>query len=506
MDQRTETVMGSVERRGYLFGPLERRGLIAGFRAGQLLVIALAGAATVMAAAGGHPIVALAVLVGGLAVAFLPVAGRPVEAWAPVVTGWALRMASGARRWTSDAPRLGHIEGEPPAPTLPAYLTGIRILSTTGPAGLPMGVIEERAPGWFRRGGLYTAVVQVRPQAFALCDTEEQARRLAGWGATLAGLAREGSPVRRIQWLERTAPADDGELTRAVRSALAVPETHPLAAGFLALVEAAGPATQTHEAYVAVQVSTRLARRLFAAAGGGTAGALDVLRREIGTVMGGLDGADVTIEGALTPRALAKVIRTAFDPGIRGRLAHRAAVDPARAGVAPTAAWPTATSEDWSSFRADGTRHAVYWIEEWPRTPVRPDFWSPLLLWTTCARTVSVTAEPLSPSKATRQVEKARTHDTADEELRSRIGFLSSARRRRQTEGTARREEELTDGHADCRFSGYIAVSAPDPATLAGACGEIEQLASQCLLQVTRLWGQQAETFAWTLPLARGLR
>jgi hypothetical protein len=119
---------------------------------------------------------------------------------------------------------------------------------------------------------------------------------------------------------------------------------------------------------------------------------------------------------------------------------------------------------------------------------------------------VSLTVEAVPPGRAARQVEAARTADLADEELRRRGGFLASARRRRQQEGVARREEELADGHADCRFSGYVAVSAPDPDALEAACGEVEQLAQQCRLQLTRQRGRQAEAFAWTLPLCRGLR
>lgn len=173
--------------------------------------------------------------------------------------------------------------------------------------------------------------------------------------------------------------------------------------------------------------------------------------------------------------------------------------------MAPAAAWPSVVEEEWGWLRADDAYHATFWVEEWPRIPVRPDFLSPLLLGSRATRTVSLTVEAVPPGKAARQVEAARTADLADEELRRRGGFLSSARRR-QAEGVARREEELADGHADCRFSGYITVSAPDPDTLEDARGEVEQLAQQCRLQLTRLRGQQAEAFTWTLPLGRGLR
>ena len=125
-----------------------------------------------------------------------------------------------------------------------------------------------------------------------------------------------------------------------------------------------------------------------------------------------------------SPRALARAIRVAFDPGARAGLARRAALDPERAGVAPGAAWPSATDDGWASYRADDTHHTVYWVEEWPRTPVRPDFLSPLLLGTRCARVVSLTVEAVPPGRAARQVEAARTADLADEELRRRGGFL----------------------------------------------------------------------------------
>jgi hypothetical protein len=482
----------------YVFGPLERRGIVAGLRAGQIALCALGVGGLVLGLMGGSTVAGVAALTLGLAGAFFPLRGHTAEEWAPIAGAYWWRRFLGAHRWRSDAALLGHVGAEPPWPTLPAHLQGLRILRTPGPGGSYMGAL--------RQGTTYTAVVAVRPTAFALCDSDEQARRLAGWGSTMAGLAREGSPVRRIQWLERTAPADDGEISRAARARLVFPHDHPLAASYLDLVERAGPATSAHEAFVALQIDAKRAPRLVHAGGGGDEGAMAVLRRELSTVISSLAGADLTVEGALSPRALARSIRVAFDPGARASLSRRAAADPERGGVAESAAWPSATEDQWASYRADDSVHAVYWVEEWPRTPVHPDFLSPLLLGTRCARTVSLVAEAVPPAKAARQVEAARTADLADEELRRRGGFLASARRRRQHEGVARREEELADGHADCRFSGYVTVSAPDDDALEAACGEVEQLAQQCRLQLTRQRGRQEEAFVFTLPLCRGLR
>src|ERR671922_238585 len=57
-------------------------------------------------------------------------------------------------------------------------------------------------------------VLAAKVSSFGLLDRSEQEARQAGWGGVLASLAREGSPVSRIQWLERTVPADGDEIGR----------------------------------------------------------------------------------------------------------------------------------------------------------------------------------------------------------------------------------------------------------------------------------------------------
>jgi hypothetical protein len=150
--------------------------------------------------------------------------------------------------------------------------------------------------------------------------------------------------------------------------------------------------------------------------------------------------------------------------------------------------------------------HATYWIAQWPRSPVGPDFLTPLLLGVGGMRTVAVTMEPVSPLRAHREVEHAVLKGLADEELRARAGFTSTARRRRAQETAARREQELADGHADYRLAGYLTVTASSLDELDTRCGEVEQAAQQCSLELRRLDGEHDVAFTWTLPLARGLR
>jgi hypothetical protein len=137
---------------------------------------------------------------------------------------------------------------------------------------------------------------------------------------------------------------------------------------------------------------------------------------------------------------------------------------------------------------------------------VGPDFLAPLLVQTRSMRTVSVTMEPVPPLKAMRAVGFAKTADVADEELRQKLGFLGTAKRRNQAEAVSRREQELADGHADVRFSGYITVTADNPESLAEASGEVEHAAGQARLELQRCDGEQELTFSYTLPMGRGLK
>jgi hypothetical protein len=121
-------------------------------------------------------------------------------------------------------------------------------------------------------------------------------------------------------------------------------------------------------------------------------------------------------------------------------------------------------------------------------------------------RTVALTMEPVSPLRAIRSVEAARTSAAADEELRSRAGFVTTKRQQREQDSLADHERDLSDGHAFYRFAGFITVTAPTSEELSIACGEIEEAAGRSFLDIRRMNGRQDAAFTYTLPLCRGLR
>lgn len=300
----------------------------------------------------------------------------------------------------------------------------------------------------------------------------------------LASLSREGSPVHRVQWVASSFP-DEGQGVRSYLEARRVAAADSACAeSYEELLSAVHADGCTHSVVLAVQV--RQPKSL--------EDGCRTLEREVLALGRQLRDADVVVEGVLSVDDLAQqMLRTYVPrPGLQMPAPH--VEDP----------WPMAMEEQWSTVRVDGMVHATFWICEWPRTDVRSDFLAPLLICPVRS-TLSVVMEPLGPDQAQRKVEASRTADLADSELRRRGGFMATARHARESEVLARREEELADGHASFRFSGFVTVSAPTHGELEVACDAVLHAAGQCRLLLRRLYGDQAMAYTCTLPLGRGL-
>jgi hypothetical protein len=486
----------------YRFPPLERRGLIAGVTGTQLAVAAsgCAVAFFVVRLVPGAPGagLGLVLLVTTAAGACWNVAGRTPGGWLPVAATWLGRRTR--QPVISDVTQVGTTRNGPPRACPPPALAGMVLSDVSDVDGSPpMGVLRDLKAGYL------VAVLEVRGRSFSLLDPAEKHGRLDSWGSVLAALCRDGSPVHRLQWVERALPAERHGLHRYLEAAArpAAAAVEEARASYAELISSAGPVGQTHSSLVVLAVDTRKAMRAARSLGSGMVGATAVLRRELRLLQGQLRQAELSVDRVFSAAEVASALGTAFDPVA---VTASSTAERGRRCRSADSVWPMASAETWASWRADGSWHATYWIAEWPRVEVGPDFLSPLLLASSGCRTASVVMAPIPPARAARQAEAARTADMADEKLRQKAGFLTTARRQRQAEGVIRRESELADGHAEFRYSGYVTVSGATPAELETCCAEMEQAARQSNLELRRLYGQQAEAFTWTLPLGRGLR
>ncbi|MBF6554549.1 MAG: hypothetical protein IVW52_00065 [Acidimicrobiales bacterium] len=523
------------DRVRYRFPPLERRGVIAGWRGGQIASVAVSLVFAVLALRW-HPsvggiILALVSVAVGVALAFWPILGRTGEQWLPLAATWLWSTATGGRRQLAAGPRRGHevtvdSQGHSPevAHTGNGPGAGRQSRSRTVFGGLSLQAMPLGAEPSAQAVGMVvdrpsrtaTAVLALRGHSFALLGPRDQDSQIGAWARVLSAMAREGSEVHRLQWIESCLP-DDGSAVRAhwARQAVLGPESRA-GRSYQALVDESRPVTRRHQVLLAVSVNTGRSARSIRSSGGGMAGAAAVLAREVLSLHQALEGADITVDGVLGPAALSRVIADTWAPmngtgggtgTPGGAVGSRHDVPGALSGgddTVPRWPWPMAVEPHWDAVHVDGTWHATYWIAEWPRVDVTPDFLGPML-FSPLRRSIVLTMEPVSPSRAARQVAQARTADLADSELRRRGGFLVTARHTREKESVEDRDDELADGHAQYRFSGYATVTADTRAELAAACAAVEQAAGQARIEVRLLYGEQDVAFTCSLPLGRGL-
>jgi hypothetical protein len=444
----------------YRFGPRERGGTLAGWRPGQIVTVAVGLAFGVLVLRAEPDPVGVGAAIGILllygALAIVPLSGRTGDEWVPVAACWAAR-----RTRDGGNGRMG-------------ALRGVRLLRADWHG---MGVVHDRT------ARTLTAALSLQGRSFALLGPDEQDRRVTGWASVLASLAREGSAVRRVQWVAASFP-DEGHAVRSYLAAEAVAAPSVCTASYEGLLNDMDTHACSHDVVLAVQV--RLARSVEVGCA--------TLAREMGSLVRLLTDADLQVESILSAEDLARQLVRTYEP--EGGGPH---------GLPTGDPWPMAMKETWSTVRVDGMVHATFWVAEWPRTEVRSDFLAPLLLGA-ARSTLSVVMEPLGPDAAVRKVEASRTADLADAELRRRGGFVSTARHARESEVLARREAELAEGHASFRYAGFVTVSASSDEELVAACDAVQHSAGQSRLMLRRLYGDQASGYTCTLPLCRGLR
>jgi len=456
----------------YRFGPRERGGSLAGWRPGQILTVAVGLVIGVLVLRGEPNVAGVAAAVCVLvlygAMATVPVSGRTGDEWLPVVVCWAARRS------------------RVPGGRAMGALRGVRLLRA---GWQDMGVVHDRS------GRTLTAAVSLRGRSFALLGPDEQDRRVGAWSSVLASLAREGSPVHRVQWVAASFP-DDGRGVHAYLTAEAVADAASASsASYEALLADIDSYACAHDVVLAVQV------RLTKSVDVGCA----TLAREVGSLTRLLADADVHVESVLSAEELAHQLLRTYEPGVPSAARASASASATASGGSAEDPWPMAMEETWSSVRVDGMVHATFWVAEWPRIEVRSDFLAPLLLGS-ARSTFAVVMEPLGSDAAVRKVEASRTADLADSELRRRGGFVSTARHARESEVLARRESELAEGHASFRYAGFVTISAANEEDLATACDTVQHAAGQSRLALRRLYGDQASAYTCTLPLCRGLR
>jgi hypothetical protein len=463
------------EGAGYRFEPLQRRGLLLGLGPGQLAVVAMALVAAFLAVKAWPGLAGATAATGALATAVAlcrPVAGRPPLQWLSVASSFAFK-----RRRVTVAPP-SRAKGAP-ALRLPVRTFVARTSLSEVPAADGQGAIGVIVD---QRAGTLAALLRARGASFCLLDGAEKDRKLTAWAGVLESLSSHRGSLVRLQWCHRALPADTAPLL-AHLSRSGDPAS-PGYRGHLSLLEKAAETSWRHETLLVVVVRCPGRAGQMSRHGG------ESVRTEVRALRAQLHSAGIACDGVLDGQGAAAALGSFLVPNLDR---HPAAYP-----------WPLAVSETWAEVHVEGYWHRTYWVAEWPRSRIGPDFLSPLLVGRG-RRSFSVVMAPVPPERAVREAESSRTAQVADAQLRAQGGFLETAQRRRQAEALEGREVQLAEGRGAFQLAGYVTVSAGDNAELDRACSELERAAGAARLCLRPLFGQQKEALTWALPFGRGV-
>ena len=388
---------------------------------------------------------------------------------------------------------------------LPGILAATELLSGEDGRGGRYGLVRDRHTGYL------TASLRVAPVSTWLADPADADRWVANWAAWLASLGYL-PPLRWVTVTVDTAPDPGSTLTGQV--AAVIDTSAPRAAlEILDQLVATAPAAA---ADVDTRVSLTFDPAAFPAQPRGIAEAVT----EVGQMMFGLESAlaacGVSVLGRARASDLAGIVRTAFDPAVRGEINRLLAT-----GISPAleeqlnwaSAGPAGAEERWDSYQHDsGTSVSWAWREA-PRQNVTSDVLARLLAPGAYPKRVALQYRPLPASAAARSL---------DNEVRA-AEFRHEYSRRTRRDVTARD----TQDHARARQAAdeeahgagvsllglYVTVTVTDPAQLPRATADTQAAADASKIRLQRLYRSQAAAFTATLPcgiclpeLARRLR
>ena len=460
----------------YRFEPLERRGLLLGLGLGQLVVLA--------ARSSWRPLDWPK-----------PGPGRVVSWPRPALSPSAACLSSGGGAATIPMAQRGGLvrvaaASPGPAPTCRCARPALRLPARTFAPGVYLCELPatngQTAMGALldEKTGTAAALLRARGGPFCLLDERDKEHRLAAWADVWSQSRPSAVRWRGCNGAGSALPADSEPLLAHLRST--GDAASPGFGGHALLLERAGKRSWRHETFLVVSVRCRGRH----GHRGPTAEGAATLRNQVRAIRAQMRSAGFVCEGVLDAVGAATAIGGFLVAGLDQN-----------PGAFP---WPLAVEEHWSEVRAEGCWHRTFWVAEWPRSRVGPDFLSPLLVGT-ARRSVSVVMAPIPPERAARDAESSRTAEVADAQLRAQGGFLQTARQRRQSEALEGRETELADGRGAFELAGYITVSASDKPGLEEAASELERAAGAAKLSLRPLYGQQKEALGWALPFGRGI-
>ncbi|GFZ85346.1 hypothetical protein GCM10011359_13080 [Nesterenkonia alkaliphila] len=389
---------------------------------------------------------------------------------------------------------------------LPGEINELRVFQQPGGAAF---VYDPR-----RKEAVVVAAIMT-DKAFALEAFEDKEDRLRAWAGVLSGLSRIPG-VARLQfsdqttiisgakvmaWYERKrleAPTRDIDGDQVQMSG---PGIDPILDGSFVEMMNHQDGQSLHEPWLTIVLSQDVLARRIQANGGKLRGFMDTALGVMRVVESALPDSGTRVVKWHTPRSLAALIRSGFDPLSTMEISDR---EGDFAGVAPDSAGPMHAEWTLDRFESDGALHRSFVISEWPQAQAQLGFLDRFIFAGEFRHTVSLYVKPRDTRKALKDNERRKADWQTNETVRSRLGKQPSLRHTRQIEDIEREEAELVESHAPVKIACLITVSATTEQELEANCGDLRTRAAEAGCEIRLLGGEQDSGFiAGALPLGR---
>lgn len=256
-----------------------------------------------------------------------------------------------------------------------------------------------------------------------------------------------------------------------------------------------------HEMWVAVVISAKKMQRHIDANGGGLPGLLEAAMDVMGTVEQTVDSTGVSVTGWHTPRTLAGLSRSAFDPSSTLRVSRQ---NGEAGGADVSDAGPMAMDVYAGHLASDGAVHRTYMISEWPQNQADRGFLHPLIFAGGFRHTVTEVMVRGDIRRALNSTKRRKGDWEEADKMRRKLDQPESLEHEMELADIRSEEQQLVAGHGPIRPVGLVTVSAADMQQLEANCAQIISQASRANVQLRVVWQEQDAAFAGAaLPFAR---
>lgn len=393
---------------------------------------------------------------------------------------------------------------------LPGELGELKVYDLPGGAGF---VFDPR-----RKEGIIVARLQTR-RAFALESDDDKEDRTRGFRDQITNLSGIKG-VTRVQMSDQTTMISGAKIAAFYEQKRAEAPRVPSPDGNGA-VPLSGPAINAwqhygyedyigeaqdqpmHEMWLTAVLSASDLERRILAAGGGLRGFMEVSIGIMGNIEQMVSASGVKVIGWHTPRSMAALARSTFDPGSALEISDR---EGDWAGASPESAGPTGADVSPLQVWSDGWYHRTFEISEWPRGQARLGFMENLVFAGPFRHTVTVVFKPKEIRGALRKTQQRKADHQSAAKMRRNLDRPESLEHARELEDIEAEELDLLESNAAVDIAGLVTISAKTEEEIESHAADIKAKATGANCEIRQVVLQQDAAFtAAAMPFGRAI-